>query len=299
MELPFAVEASSDLSSIPLTPSNVTAESNNEDDAGSLVTASSQGSLVQSQSTEYDQMLSTNQHSNTPSNLSPQTPSPKQPSHHPRLVENRGSGLKPSSYSIASSSSRTAATAPPPHHHEQATTVDPKPSTFSSSLVATGSRVASVLSHLTTTAATSLSGTADQQQERTLDQQKQQRPLETVDFFTYVNVWETDADEVDILLPSSTNNPLETRANQETGDILTLLMNRVGSNDNIGESQDEDVARLVDLLEQANQTAHMASLAKQEGNLQQALDYHTRTAKIFHQAALLAKPSHGALSCCE
>jgi hypothetical protein len=177
---------------------------------------------------------------------------------------------------------------------------------FSSSLAATGGRVASVLSQLATTAASTRHSTRQAQQPaQTLhsapsrspskleNQQQKQQPqaLETVDF-TYVNVWETDADEVDILLLSS-DDPFLSRDDPK-GDILTLLLNRVGPEEGSTVSDSENSTDfLVSLLERANESGTKAAHAKRRGDLQQALDHHKASAKMFHEAAVLSKQSHG------
>ena len=222
MELPFAVESSTNhVSSLPHDAAALGSSNHGDDDAGSLVTASSQGSLIQSQ------------HS--------------------------------SSYEPARQQQQQQ------QQQQQSSKNHQPPVSISSSLAATGSRVASVFSNLTTTT-----------------KQTPTEPVETIDFTSYVNVWETDADEVDILLPSSNSNDSWNKgqlSSSSGGDLLTLLLNRVGP-----ESGDNN---MVQLLEQAHQSAQKAAQAKLSGHLQEALDHHAASAKLFHQAALLAKPSHG------
>jgi hypothetical protein len=267
MELPFAVESSDHSLPPPTAEDNHRHNDEDDDDACSLVTASSQGSLIQSQSS-YEPILA-----------KPQTSRAQQPLHHHPSDILLSTGQTTAGYSISASP-----------HHDTATKTTRTASklaaaasnTFASSFASTGSRVASVFSSLkmgTTTEASQ----QQQQQLQLLQQQQQQQlepqrePLETIDF-TYVNVWETDADEVDILLPHQSNDPGE---NTPKGDVLTLLLNRI-----------PDCA-LVQLLEQANQSVTKAARAKQEGELQQALDHHAASAKLFYQAALASKEHHG------
>jgi hypothetical protein len=141
----------------------------------------------------------------------------------------------------------------------------------------TGSRISSVLSQFGVTAP-SASSNAPPESGKT----------ETVDFMdTYVNVCETDADEVDIILAGGDpgiTNPAHQDANQQQGrrgDILTVLLSgpvRPGEEDG-GET-------IVTQCEDANRAAARAAQAKKEGNLQEALDAHTHAAKLFREAAI-------------
>jgi len=62
----------------------------------------------------------------------------------------------------------------------------------------TGHRMASVFFHSTAVVAGTTTSTAA----AAVTQQHLQQPMETIDF-TYVNVWETDADDVDIFVPQN------------------------------------------------------------------------------------------------
>jgi hypothetical protein len=117
---------------------------------------------------------------------------------------------------------------------------------------------------------------------RANDQQEE----EVIDF-TYVNVWDTDADEVDILLSTETEedddrsdpHPTSDRRGPERGDILAALISGTPWAD---DSTAED---FVVLSEQANRAAAQAIQAKRRGNLQEALDAHATAAKLFREAA--------------
>jgi hypothetical protein len=117
---------------------------------------------------------------------------------------------------------------------------------------------------------------------RANDQQEE----EVIDF-TYVNVWDTDADEVDILLSTGTEedddrsdpHPTSDRRGPERGDILAALISGTPWAD---DSTAED---FVVLSEQANRAAAQAIQAKRRGNLQEALDAHATAAKLFREAA--------------
>lgn len=114
----------------------------------------------------------------------------------------------------------------------------------------------------------------------------QQEEEEVIDF-TYVNVWDTDADEVDILLSTGTEedddrsdpHPTSDRRGPERGDILAALISGTPWAD---DSTAED---FVVLSEQANRAAAQAIQAKRRGNLQEALDAHATAAKLFREAA--------------
>jgi hypothetical protein len=125
---------------------------------------------------------------------------------------------------------------------------------------------------------------------RANDQQEE----EVIDF-TYVNVWDTDADEVDILLSTETEedddrsdpHPTSDRRGPERGDILAALISGTPWAD---DSTAED---FVVLSEQANRAAAQAIQAKRRGNLQEALDAHATAAKLFREAAGRIQGSNG------
>lgn len=105
--------------------------------------------------------------------------------------------------------------------------------------------------------------------------------------FTYVNVQETDADEVDILLAGGDPGmaPLSGSLSEHLAtppNILALFLS--------GRAEDSQVTlKLVDLSEQANEAVQRAATAKEEFKLSEALDAHSTAAKLFYEAALLLK----------
>jgi hypothetical protein len=157
----------------------------------------------------------------------------------------------------------------------------------------TGSRISSVWSQFgaTVSGASSASNTRP-------DAREDARKTETIDFMdTYVNVCETDADEVDIILaggdPGIANpNP----ANQEQGlrgDILTILLSGPLHLD--ADQDDDGGETIVTQCEDANRATARASQAKKDGNLQEALDAHTQAAKLFREAAIHIGEGNGTL----
>jgi len=123
--------------------------------------------------------------------------------------------------------------------------------------------------------------------------------------FTYVNVCETDEDEVDILITGGVNGdvaPSARHAEVSRGDILAVLLSgRI--HEEGGEYRDDghdasDVektrsTRILALTEKANRLATEAARFKMDGNMQKALDAHVASAKCFRDASLLVKDSNG------
>ena len=212
MELPFAVEASDKRSQLQ---QSVT-------DSSSLVTASSQGSLIETDT--YDPIL----------------PPKQNPPEHVNILSE-----PPVSNAVTSTNNNSV-----------------------------GSRVTSALSHF---------GGNPSSHERIPNEENE---TETIDF-TYVNVWETDEDEVDIIIAGC--DPTNSQEEVPSRDILSVLLS--GNAQQNGESE-----RIVAFSEEANQAAARASQAKKEGNLQEALDAHTAAAKLFQQTALMLKELDGTLS---
>jgi hypothetical protein len=154
----------------------------------------------------------------------------------------------------------------------------------------TGSRISSVWSQFGAT----VSGASS-----ALNARPDARKTETIDFMdTYVNVCETDADEVDIILaggdPGIANpNP----ADQEQGlrgDILTILLSGPLHLD-ADHEDDGGGETIVTQCEDANRATARASQAKKDGNLQEALDAHTQAAKLFREAAIHIGEGNGTL----
>jgi hypothetical protein len=121
---------------------------------------------------------------------------------------------------------------------------------------------------------------------------------------TYVNVCETDADEVDIILAGGDPGIAcqQQNANQEQGlrgDILTVLLS--GPLHSANHNQEDDGGgggggeTIVTKCEDANRATARAAQAKKDGNLQEALDAHTQAAKLFREAAIHIGEGNGTL----
>jgi hypothetical protein len=119
---------------------------------------------------------------------------------------------------------------------------------------------------------------------------EEEKDEEVIDFFTYVNVQETDADEVDVLLAGGDPGMMPAQGLSGSSseqlwippNVLTLFLS--------GRAEDNDsVIKVVDLSEQANEAVKRAAAAKQELKLPEALDAHSTAAKLFYEAALLLK----------
>ena len=265
MELPFAVE--------PSDPSLQEASGRRrveEDDASSLVTASSQGSFLQSEDGSFGHLTSSPVASSPARQHQPTTTT----FDHQRINLIRDEVLAPHHSSTVGG----GYTYSPSQQSTSSKLVAAASNTLTSSLAATSSRVASVFSNLTATKSSSTVPTASGDGSRKTA--RGHHPVDTLDVNSYVNVWETDDDEVEIVLPDGgsedpSNKPIY------RGDILSLLLN-----------QSVDDSLIVD-LERANHFMAGAAQAKQRGQLQQALDQHTAAANIFYQVAVASKEHHG------
>jgi len=251
MELPFAVDAST----------MVPKPDGSSSTASSLVTASSQGSLVPAEQPLHPHSVGTDHH-----HAMGEYRAPTAPMHHQEPPD-------------------TAS------HHSSIT------STTGVALKAAGNRVSSVLSNFgfnrSSTSRGSVVGETFHHPPAAQNQQQQQQQYDNTEVidFAYINV--TDEDEVDIWLDDrnntaqyalshySENSKDDSAAATGRTDILAVLL-----------QQDEN-GRLVDLTEHANEAAASADAAKKEGNLQEALDRHTESAKFFHEAAELVKEHDG------
>jgi len=112
-----------------------------------------------------------------------------------------------------------------------------------------------------------------------------EQDMELVDFTQYVNVTETDATEVDVLvnqgvLIGEATNP------EPRGDVLALLMS--------GDAQNGEL--VVSQCEEANNASHKAANAKKSGDLTSALQNHSLAAKLFRDAAIAANEKDVSLS---
>jgi hypothetical protein len=129
--------------------------------------------------------------------------------------------------------------------------------------------------------------------------------------FTYVNVFETDADEVDVMMDGRDPCP---EADTMRGDVLAVLLSG-GTQDQDGESIVVRIAYDIFILsrqfshlslfssnsmqskcEKANEAAHRASESKRKGDLTTALNAHTEAAKLFREAAVSAREGDGTCS---
>lgn len=153
-----------------------------------------------------------------------------------------------------------------------------------------GSRVSNVLCHFGLSSSTKRGGPTTSSAPK-----PEEDDAEIIDF-TYVNVQETDADEVDILLAGGDpglvqQHSLSAGSLHEHApappNILALFLS--------GRAEDNAVTlKLVDLSEQANEAVQRAATAKQEFKLSEALDAHSTAARLFHEAALLLKDRNSA-----
>mmetsp|Transcript_23225 Transcript_23225/g.35220 ORF Transcript_23225/g.35220 Transcript_23225/m.35220 type:complete len:570 (+) Transcript_23225:146-1855(+) len=109
--------------------------------------------------------------------------------------------------------------------------------------------------------------------------------IEVVDFTQYVNVTETDATEVEVLVNQGVLIGEETNP-EPKGDVLALLMS--------GDAQNGEL--VVSQCEEANDAAHKASYAKKNGDLASALQNHSLAAKLFRDAAIAANEKDLSLS---
>lgn len=311
MELPFAVDAAP------------------TDDASSLVTASSQGSLVPA-----DDLNLSQQHEEG-GVFSVQT-EPLTPPRREGPLQAEQQHLEP-----ASNFRPTIAELPPPAPPTIATqAAAPLPSSISTgaslgvdALKSAGSRVSSVLSHFgyirstsgqqhnnsislnsnrhsTTNSALSASGqrapTTTTTTTTTAAAIQEHPDTEAIDY-AYINV--TDEDEVDIWLDDN-NTQYYNNNNNNYGegdaaaaaaasdtrgraDILTLLLQQGDATSSSDTNNTNGAEQLVAWTEQANDAAARAVTAKKEGNLQDALDRHSDAAKLFHEAAVLVRERDG------
>jgi hypothetical protein len=106
---------------------------------------------------------------------------------------------------------------------------------------------------------------------------------EVIDF-TYVQVTDTDADEVDIVIPGVGDHAAQNERAKR--DILSFLLTRDSETDHIAST-----------LEEANSLVERARQAKKDDRYQDALDCHTEAAKLFYQAASLLKDCYGKYKC--
>jgi len=238
MELPFAVDAS-----LPKAEDGC-------DDASSLVTASSQCSLVPA-----DEHL--NLSADSTSHLPPASPlaNKTQEQHAQRVIAPVADSLS----------------------NERQSSGGSRMSSVISHFVYGNRNSAGQTSTKTTTGAQTNAAAQE------LQQKTQQSETEVIDF-AYVNV--TDEDEVDIWLDDNlAQYSLAEDGENESGvgrraDILTVLL---------AKHAEGETDQLINTIEQANQVCLKAATAKKEGNLQEALDRHTEAAKLFHEAALVVK----------
>lgn len=301
MELPFAVDPESQPvpsmggSSGDAMVSGV--ERATQDDDASLVTASSHGSLLEP--TIGDSLTSLPEEENpivdqtVSIHLEPQVvlqtppvsipPNPNNPIQSPPVV------LQPptsnTSYTHHPTSGYQFPSRPP---EPVMSTAAKQAAVLTSSLFSTGSRMATAAFSQLATATTS----ASQKSIVVARKYPQQRPQASLNGgidgtdHTYVNVWETDADEVDVVLPRTGLSGVHGRQSldelyRDRGDILGVLLSDVVN------------STTVQLLEQANEMVHQASQSKHDGDLSKALDSHTTAAKFFYQAAMEMKNHKG------
>ena len=308
MELPFAVDAS------------LSATAADGNDSSSLMTASSQGSLVPADDGQLP--LHLQQQQQQQQSVFTTTCEPISP---PTTI----SGREPEPQQQQQTTMRSVLPEPPPLSTNTSTT-----SMGVDVLRSAGSRVSSVLSHFGY-------NRSSQQNNNNIAQNKPQQPqphhpptavsqnprgltvggdgtttttiiehpdTEAIDF-AYINV--TDEDEVDIWLDDdntpyqySKHNPDSVAAAGDStldttyrrADILTVLIAATADST----THDDDASslsaeQLIAWTEQANDAAARAVTAKKEGNVQEALDRHTAAAKLFHEAAVLVREHDGAL----
>ncbi|CAB9505798.1 expressed unknown protein [Seminavis robusta] len=297
MELPFAVESPERTSQL-LQPTSLSAGDVVSDDGSSLVTASSQGSFLTS--------ASGMDAANGPSAFAHRPPPP--PHHHPQPTT---AHINPPMATVVPSHHTARPVVQPvvAAHGHPAPLISPSPPSRAPPVVAPPMPTSAPRPSGNNTSRTGSGGitsglnifgnlrvfgsskpsSSKQQQQHTDHTEAHKTSLETIDF-TYVNVCETDADdEVDITLSgqlTAIDGPLggETEGTESKRDILTLLLSGAVQQDG-----DADNESLVRQCEEAHQAACMAAEAKREGDLQGALEAHTRAAKQFHAAALIVK----------
>jgi hypothetical protein len=243
MELPFAVESSSDGGR------NMSSSHQSTASSSSLVTAYSAEDTYMQSSSGYEPM--------------------------------RGSLPPPDHVNLqqAQTSSQSQPTRPVMNSNSNSNTPPPT----------TSSRISSVWSQFGAT----VSGASS-----ALNTRPDARKTETIDFMdTYVNVCETDADEVDIILAggdpgiANHNNPSDQEQGLR-GDILTILLSGPL---HVDEEDDDGGETIVTQCEDANRATARAAQAKKDGNLQEALDAHTQAAKLFREAAIHIGEGNGTL----
>jgi hypothetical protein len=185
----------------------------------------------------------------------------------------------------------TATGLPPPDHvtlQAQTSSQPTRPALNSNSNTppTTGSRISSVWSQFGATVS-NVSNASNARPEP--------RKTETIDFMdTYVNVCETDADEVDIILAGGDPGIANNDPDQEQGlrgDILTILL----SGPLHADQEDGGGETIVLQCEDANRATARAAQAKKDGNLQEALDAHTQAARLFREAAMHIGEGNGTL----
>lgn len=163
----------------------------------------------------------------------------------------------------------------------------------------TGSRVSNVLSHfgLTERATTTTTTTdAAHGSNRVSHQAKNDDgdDAEIIDF-TYVNVQETDADEVDILLAGGDPGMMSAQHAVSGNSVESLAPPNILALFLSGRAGDDEITlKLVNLSEEANDAVQRATKAKQENQLAQALDAHSTAARLFYEAAILLKDRNSA-----
>ena len=200
----------------------------------------------------------------------------------------RGTGLPPNHVTLQAQASSSSAQPTRPVMNSNSNSNTPVP--------ITGSRISSVWSQFGATVSNVSKARPDP------------RKTETIDFMdTYVNVYETDADEVDIILaggdPGIANqyNPAANTDQEQglRGDILTILLSGPLHLDADADADSEDGGgggeTIVTQCEDANRATARAAQAKKDGNLQEALDAHTQAAKLFREAAIHIGEGNGAL----
>lgn len=203
---------------------------------------------------------------------------------------------------LQSSSGYEPMRGPPPDHvtlqaqtQSQPQPTRPAMNSNSNTHSTTGSRISSAWSQFGATVS-GVSGASSASNAR-----PDPRTTETIDFMdTYVNVCETDADEVDIILAggdpgiANINNPAADQEQGLRGDILTILLS--GPLQLHSDQEDGvDGESIVTQCEDANRATARAAQAKKDGNLQEALDAHTQAAKLFREAAIHIGDGNGTL----
>lgn len=117
--------------------------------------------------------------------------------------------------------------------------------------------------------------------DRISNAQRDADDIEIIDF-TYVNVSETDADDLGVVLEEG-DFGFQPELPQR-GDILNVLLSGMQGHDN---------ETFLDQAEQASAAAAKAAEAKQEGDLMAALEYHTQAAKLYRDNALAIRERNG------